>query len=147
MCACLCFPLSLQTGCCALVRPLLRPLLRLRAPHFSAPFAEVDTTALHTGWASIILSYCKVICIHSKLRKSNLLPECHINLEGCGPWPCTAGAKLARLACNLMWLCQEKCIRFFGLKKQETRLCSRLFCGITNYPFGKMTAVIPHVSD
>lgn len=57
--------------------------------------AEVDTMALHAGWAFIILSYCKVICMQTKLRKSNLFREWHINLGGCGPWQCTAGAKLA----------------------------------------------------
>lgn len=86
-----------QTGCRALASLQLGPPLRLQVPHFSVPFAEVDTVALHTGWASIILSYCKVICIQTKLRKSNLFQECQINLGGRGPWQCTAGAKLAWL--------------------------------------------------
>lgn len=76
-------------------------LLRLKVPHFSVPFAEVDAVALHTGWASIILSYCKVICIQTKLRKSNLSQERQINLGGRGPRQCTAGAKLAWL--HLFW--------------------------------------------
>lgn len=70
---------------------------------FSAPFAEVDTMALHTGWAFINSSHCKVICMQTKLRKSNLVQEWHINLGGRAPWRCTAGAKLAWPKLAVIW--------------------------------------------
>lgn len=87
---CVCLSNLFSCKMLRLLRLQLVPLL----PHFSLLFAEVEALALHPGWAFIILSYCKAICMQTKFRKSNLLQEWHINLGGRGLWQCTAGAKL-----------------------------------------------------
>lgn len=102
-------------------------LLRVKVQHFTVPFAEVDAMALHTGWASIILSYCKVICTQTKVRKSNLLRECCINLGGRGPWQCTAGAKLAWLYAFFFYVFQVElsCSIFYGVLVASGKMCHK----------------------